>query len=263
MKKLWGLWALCALLALFLPWGSAEEESFAPVTGEWFDEDGVSRLFIDTEGFFSLTDENGLTSGLLAFSGSTDDAEDALPEAEWLGEGVRYVMYLENGDPAPGDAWLFFDAEYPEELVFLCGETARVYLRQAQGGTATGETADVKVQWAPDALRGVAAYDEFVASRDPMAARIAFTAENDVRDFQVLALTFDGIFDDGTVFFSSEPLYTQPVLQPGRPLVVTLLFEGDMPSAGISYVDQAGQLHRFAVDMSGKDGELYLWKFGL
>ena len=53
------------------------------------------------------------------------------------------------------------------------------------------------------------------------------------------------------------------MLQPGRPLVVTLLFEGDMPSAGISYVDQAGQLHRFAVDMSGKDGELYLWKFGL
>lgn len=264
MKKRWIVWALCALLALPLQAAWAEEENYAAVAGEWLDEDGTGRLVIDENGFFTLTDENGAISGLLAFSGTAADAAEngePWPDADWMTDGTRYVMYLDSGEPLPGEPWLLFDENDPAELVYLSEETARVYLRQA--GAPARDALDVKVQWPLDALRGVSAYDEFAASQDPMAARLAFTAEKPVQDFKVLALSFDGVFDDGTAVFSTQELYSLPSLQPGRPLVVSLLFEGAVPATGISYVDDAGQLHRLAVDLSGESGEPYLWEFGI
>ena len=32
-----------------------------------------------------------------------------------------------------------------------------------------------------------------------------------------------------------------------------------MPNNGIMYTDEAGNTHYYALDISGEDGELYLW----
>lgn len=103
-----------------------------------------------------------------------------------------------------------------------------------------------------------AAYDFFEAATDEMQTQIIFTANETVRDFKVLALS-DVAFDDfGNIHFKTRELYTQPSLMPDRPLVVTTVFYGDIPNNGVSYVDAGGVTRKFAVDMSGVDGLLYL-----
>lgn len=258
-KMLWLPALLCLLLAMTAAACLAEEEGYAAVAGEWLDEDGSSRLVIDGEGFFSLADDRGLVTGLLAFSGSADELMESLePYEEDLAGGVRYVLYLENGDPAPGDAWLLYDESYPYELAYISDEDARVYLRG--DAVLPYEMLDVQVQWALDALRGAAAYDEVSLSQDPMAARIAFTAADPVQDFRVLSLRLRNIPDGGLPIYDVGELFAQPALSPDRPLVVTVLFEGSFPNVGISYVDASGQAHRFAVGLNGEDGSLSLWE---
>ena len=64
-----------------------------------------------------------------------------------------------------------------------------------------------------------------------------------------------------TLTYSARELYTLTSLTPERPLVVTMVFYGDTPNNGISYVDANGQVRRFALGQSGMDGSLYLNEF--
>ena len=47
-------------------------------------------------------------------------------------------------------------------------------------------------------------------------------------------------------------------MTPDTRIAVQLIFPGDTPSYGISYVDAAGKLRRFVIEMSGYDGSLLL-----
>lgn len=91
--------------------------------------------------------------------------------------------------------------------------------------------------------------------------RVLFTTNKTVSDFKILHLTCETIDDDGNITFAVEETYSQPELTPDRPLVAGLEFPGDMPSNGISYVDADGVTRKYAVDMSGMDGSLFLWEF--
>lgn len=88
---------------------------------------------------------------------------------------------------------------------------------------------------------------------------VVFTARRPVKDFQVLDLEMSEESDE--MAFLTTTLYTQDELTPNAPLRVSLTFWGDIPNNGISFVDEDGTLHRYAVDMSGEDGSLYLWAF--
>ena len=50
-------------------------------------------------------------------------------------------------------------------------------------------------------------------------------------------------------------------LNPEEPVRISLTFWGDMPNNGIAFTDEDDETHCFAVDMSGENGELYLWEF--
>ena len=84
---------------------------------------------------------------------------------------------------------------------------------------------------------------------------------NSVKNFKVLALTCEGVDEEGVMKFAVRELYTLKKLTPKRPLVVTMVFYGDLPNNGISYVDAKGITQRFAVGLSGEDGSLQLVKF--
>ena len=45
-------------------------------------------------------------------------------------------------------------------------------------------------------------------------------------------------------------------------VAVTLRFMGDMPENGLQYTDAQGIEHACAVDISGENGDLYLWELG-
>lgn len=105
------------------------------------------------------------------------------------------------------------------------------------------------------------AVDEFNIRGVFAGVRVLFTTNKTVSDFKILHLTCETIDDDGNITFAVEETYSQPELTPDRPLVAGLEFPGDMPSNGISYVDADGVTRKYAVDMSGMDGSLFLWEF--
>lgn len=102
---------------------------------------------------------------------------------------------------------------------------------------------------------------EFNVTGEESQVRVLFTASAAVTDFKVLSLTCEDIDENGNISFSVQECYSQPELTPDCPLIVGMEFFGSIPNNGISYVDTDGVEKRFAVDMSGEDGSLYLWEF--
>lgn len=102
---------------------------------------------------------------------------------------------------------------------------------------------------------------EFDVTGEEPQVRVLFTASAAVTDFKVLSLTCEDIDENGNISFSVQERYSQPELTPESPLVVGMEFFGSIPNNGISYVDTDGVEKRFAVNMSGEDGSLYLWEF--
>lgn len=116
----------------------------------------------------------------------------------------------------------------------------------------------VNAKWADDYPLETVDYEMFVADDGDTAAEIIFMSEQGVTDFELMSLTIHEVYDDGTVSYSAEPIYTLDVLTPVRPLVVRMTFPGDIPTYGISYVDEDGAIHRLTLEISGKDGTLLL-----
>ena len=100
-----------------------------------------------------------------------------------------------------------------------------------------------------------------VVSDDEYSTWVTFTARRPVRDVQVLSLDMTGFDDDAGITFDTETVYKLDELNPDAPIRLSLTFYGDIPNNGISFVDEDGATHRYAVDMSGDTGALYLWEF--
>ncbi len=208
----------------------------------------------------------------------TEETED-----EWIEDGVRYVASypygLENADEIlvymPGSwiralpmefiTWVSMprawgSGDRPVLLPF-CG----LYNVNGEEGFSSYDYeypagSEVYVQWADDALRYYDEYDEFTADTAEPQSRIAIMTYSEVTDLKVLALSVEDVGENGYTF-STRELYTQDKLTPDRPLIVTMTFYGDSPCIGFSYTASDGAEYRYAVDMSGYDGSLYIIDF--
>lgn len=94
---------------------------------------------------------------------------------------------------------------------------------------------------------------------------ILFTTDSRVTDFTLLDLSVEDFTETGTVIFSATPAAFDEergslpsVMTPDTPVAVQLIFPGDLPAYGISYVDSGGDLRRFAIEVSGDDGSVLL-----
>lgn len=126
------------------------------------------------------------------------------------------------------------------------------------GGAKALDEAPVQVQWGELQVPGLTDYEKFVADDGEYSAEVLFTTERTVADFELVALTIGEVYDDGTVSYLTEPLYSMDVLTPEHPLVVRMSFPGDSPAYGISYTDEDGAIHRLTLEISGEDGTLLL-----
>lgn len=103
---------------------------------------------------------------------------------------------------------------------------------------------------------------EFSTAGALQPVQTIFTASRTVADLKVLALTCEDIDEDGNITFSVEELMTIPEFTADSVLNASLEYIGTIPNNGISYTDpDTGKTRRFAVNMSGKDGSLFLWEF--
>ena len=122
------------------------------------------------------------------------------------------------------------------------------------------EATAVRAQWAELWLPGPTDYEQFVADDDEYSVDVMFLPRRAVTDFELMRLTIREVYDDGTVSYAPDPVYSMERLTGDCPLMVRMTFPGDMPAWGISYVDESGDgmTHRLTVEVSGEDGSLIL-----
>ena len=92
-------------------------------------------------------------------------------------------------------------------------------------------------------------------SEEPMAS-VLFSAKEAVRQFRFLQLEPVDLYEDE---YSTRTVYTLEQLTPEQPLMMYCTFIGDVPNNGFAYVDEGGEAHVLALDISGEDGTLIAW----
>ncbi len=103
-------------------------------------------------------------------------------------------------------------------------------------------------------------YDAFVADDGEYSVQVVYSVDTTVTDVRVLSLAMTD-YKDGKPVYDETELYRQESLAPDCPLVVTLVFAGDLPNNGLSFVNPAGETQRFSLSQSGKDGSLFLEEY--
>ncbi len=201
------------------------------------------------------------------------------PDKEWIEDDVRWVASapygLENADEVlvylPG-AWmqaLPYDFVSWVEMPHAWGSSERPVLLPCYGlynvadkeGFSSWGQHQVYVGWADELLSSFTQLDEFTASSAEPASKFLIAATETVTDVRFNKLTLKSIDDFGQVDFTEELLHKQAKLTPECPLEITGTFIGDTPNYGISFRTADGETHRCAIDVSGKDGSLYLFEF--
>lgn len=97
-----------------------------------------------------------------------------------------------------------------------------------------------------------------VCSDSDYAVDVVVSSNKKVTDVHVLSLTYVDMDADGQIVYSGTDMDVFEELIPGTPLRITMEFMGDMPSVGISYVDEKGERKLKTIGMSGRDGSIYL-----
>lgn len=181
-------------------------------------------------------------------------------------DGKIYVYYNETGswDPAQSEksemdlddflAWKPADEDLPMiSFSSYAADNGYEYTKHDDGLA-------VYAEWADDALTEMSDYETFIADDGEYSVDVLFSAVRPLADFKLMALSIKEVYDDGTVSYAAEPLYSLEHLIPDGPLVVRMSFPGDMPAYGISYVDEYGDgmTHCLTVEISGEDGSLIL-----
>ncbi|WP_274968854.1 hypothetical protein [Succinimonas amylolytica] len=116
------------------------------------------------------------------------------------------------------------------------------------------------VAFEKDAGRKYQHYEVFVASEADPQVGVIFAPREDLRNFEVLALTFRDANENG-IFFDEKSLYKKDVLSKGQALVVKITFFGSIPNNGIAFEDKNGVRHKYTLSESGEDGSLILAEF--
>lgn len=163
----------------------------------------------------------------------------------------HFVMYHtldKGGMENPNYTDYFADEHKPDEK-----EIEKTTVRNE---TETGkDELQVSVQWAEGDLTDC---EEFIANTSEEKVRVMFTANRSAKDFKLLSLTIEEVNEKGEATYAAEELYSMEELTPMRPLAAEIVFYGDIPNCGISYIDENGVTRNYTVEISGEDGSVLL-----
>lgn len=104
-------------------------------------------------------------------------------------------------------------------------------------------------------------YDSFRVEDEKYPVKATLYAKKNYTDFKVLELSYEDVDAQGNPKFKSKVVYETPEFPAARPFLLGLEFLGDMPSNGISFVDEKGKTRKFMIYQSGKDGSLIISEF--
>ena len=204
------------------------------------------------QGVFYLTKNGtGLECESFLFTGLNSDGDLEVYRNE---TGSWNPAESEKSDMTAEDFWALDPPGDPLPLTPFSG---------TDGASANTSRVPVSVRYLTEAgdvdCGWVTLYD------GPDSCCILFTTDSRVTDFTLLDLSVEDFTETGAVIFSATPVALDEergglpsVMTPDTPVAVQLIFPGDLPAYGISYVDAGGDLHRFAIEVSGDDGSVLL-----
>lgn len=244
MKK-WMIYAvtlLMLLLTLFLACGSAlaDEEDYYDIEGVWYTEEVT--MTITEEGRFTIEwfDED--------WTGSL--------KAEWRlnEEEEQYAAYVMTLDHPELSMWeqneLVTDVYHPGKLTLV------------QEGTPHEVFWNVPVYVMDMSEEDLENYEPYAfidaANGEEPAVTMMFTFLRPVKDIAVMEMENQEIDEKGNLGYNGVALQWWPELDSQERIVVTRVFEGDMPDLAISFMTEDETRYEFAVTLSGADGALEL-----
>ena len=204
------------------------------------------------QGVFYLTKNGtGLECESFLFTGLNSDGDLEVYRNE---TGSWDPAESEKSDMTAEDFWALDAPGDPLPLTPFSG---------TDGGSANESRVPVSVRYLTEA--GDVDCDWVTLYDGPDSCCILFTTDSRVTDFTLLDLFAEDFTETGAVIFSATPVELDEerdslpsVMTPDTPVAVQLIFPGDLPAYGISYVDAGGNLRRFAIEVSGYDGSVLL-----
>lgn len=100
-------------------------------------------------------------------------------------------------------------------------------------------------------------YSEFELDKSSNQAVVSLFTDTTVSEFEIVALSFDYIDDNGDAYFNTATMYSMDSFKPDHPLLLKFGLIGDMPTYGISYAAN-GIKYTYALCESGFDGSIFL-----
>lgn len=203
------------------------------------------------QGVFALTkDGTRLECESFLFTGLNSDGDVVVYSNE---TGSWDTAESEKSDMTAEEFWALDPLGEPLPLIPFSG---------AEAGGTNGSAFPVSVDYLPEGMLP----DYWVTLYDgDGAAFLLFTTDSPVTEFTVLALELKDFTETGAAIFSAAPVVLEEgldslpeVMTVDTPVAVQLGFMGTIPNYGISYVDENGDLRRFALVQSGYDGSVLL-----
>lgn len=124
----------------------------------------------------------------------------------------------------------------------------------------SAKSARVRAQFAKN-LPANLRYDKFTADNGAGKVTVVFTPDKEISNFRFLALTLKDVDSHGHMIFTEKELLRREKLSPDLPIGIEMVFYGDLPNNGISYVDGSGRTRKFTVSLSGRDGSVLLTEY--
>lgn len=169
--------------------------------------------------------------------------------------GPTYDAFCERIVGEDGVYTIVEEAEDPEGIRWGRLKSGAGWVDLAAAQVYTPVTA----AFTDDALLQSGAYIQAVTDDSEYAASLTFRAREEVRGVAVTRLEPDMADFDG--YEITETLYTIHELLPGMPLVVEVVFYGDMTAYGITFTTPDETIHFYAVTVSGRNGMLVMEEY--
>ena len=241
MKKTGMLMLILTAVLCLTGTAALADGDFADIAGDWYTDEIM--MTVTEEGRFLLGWNDEDWTGSLEEDWRTNEEEE---------EYAAYRMILDDPELSMWDVELIPELYYPGKMGYYQDGSQIMFFYNVPVCVTEMDEEELEY-YEPYTLIDTADGEE-------PAVTMMFTLLRPATDVAVLALYDQEIDDEGNLGFSATALEAWEELDSQEHIVVTHVFEGDLPELAITFTAEDGTAYEFAVDISGADGELILWQ---
>ena len=230
------------LLAVFCLAGTAAmaDGDFSAIAGDWYTDEIM--MTVTEEGRFLLGWNDEDWTGTLEEEWRTNEEDEEYP---------AYRMILDDPELSMADELeLIPELYYPGKMGYYQDGSQIMFFYSVP--VSVTETDEEELEY----------YEPYTlidtAEGEEPAVTMLFTLLRPATDVAVLALHDQEIDGEGNLGFSATVLEAWEELDSQEHIVVTHVFEGDLPELAITFTAEDGTVYELTAEISGADGELIL-----